>query len=81
MLLKLLVLGGTAFLGRAIAGYAVAQGHEVTCLARGSAPAPTGARLVVGDRDRDDTFEALADDAWDAVIDVTRHPGQARRAV
>ena len=44
-----------------IAGYAVAQGHEVTCLARGSAPAATGARLVVGDRDRDDTFEALAD--------------------
>ena len=81
MLLKLLVLGGTAFLGRAIAGYAVGQGHEVTCLARGSAPAPTGARLVVGDRDRDDTFEALADDTWDAVIDVTRHPGQARRAV
>ena len=79
--MKLLVLGGTAFLGRAIARYAVRAGHDVTCLARGSAPVPAGVGLVVGDRDRDDAFEELGGETWDAVIDVTRQPGQARRAV
>ncbi|MDN5789372.1 MAG: NAD-dependent epimerase/dehydratase family protein [Micrococcales bacterium] len=80
---QILVLGGTAWLGRAVVRQALAQGHEVTCLARGDRPAPDGARLVAADR-HDGTIEpyaALPDTSWDLVIDVARQPGQVRGAL
>jgi nucleoside-diphosphate-sugar epimerase len=77
----MLVLGGTAWLGRTVAAEAVRRGHDVTCLARGSAEPPAGATFVAGDRDLEDGLAPVADGEWDAVVDVTRHPGHARRAV
>lgn len=77
----ILVLGGTAFLGREVARQAVAAGYDVTCLARGSAPAPEGVHFVVGDRDEDDGLAGVAGDHWEAVIDVTLHPVHVHRAV
>lgn len=80
--MKLLILGGTAQLGRAVASAAVRAGHDVTCLARGeSGEAPEGARHVVGDRETADGLAPVRGVSWDAVVDVTRHPGQVRRAV
>ena len=79
--MRLLVLGGTAWLGRTVAEEAVARGHDVTCLARGSAPPPDGVRFVVADRDVDDGLAEVAGKAWGAVVDVSRQPGQVRRAV
>ncbi|MGA8045938.1 MAG: NAD-dependent epimerase/dehydratase family protein [Dermatophilaceae bacterium] len=78
---RLLVLGGTAFLGRTVVRHAMAAGWDVTCLARGSAPVPAGARLVAADRDTDDALTAVMDEEWDAVVDVSRQPVQVRRAV
>lgn len=78
---SILVLGGTAFLGREVARQAVAEGYDVTCLARGSAPAPEGVRFVVGDRDDDDGLADVAGQHWDAVVDVTLHPVHVHRAV
>ncbi len=77
--MNLLILGGTAMVGRAVASEAVARGHEVTCFARGSAAASPGATLVRGDREVG--LAPLMGRAWDAVVDVSRHPGQVRRAV
>jgi nucleoside-diphosphate-sugar epimerase len=82
--MRLLVLGGTAMLGRAVAAHALTEGHEVTCLARGVAgDAPSGTRWVRGDRDDPDGLRPVVegDAHWDAVVDVSRHPGQVRRAV
>ena len=75
------MLGGTAWLGHTVAQEAQRRGHDVTCLARGSADPPAGAAFVVADRDLDDGLAAVAGETWDAVVDVTRHPGHARRAV
>jgi 2'-hydroxyisoflavone reductase len=79
---NLLVLGGTGWVARFVAEIAIAQGIEVTCLARGSkAKAPAGARFVRADRTRPNAYDELVDRDWDEVIDVTWQPGQARTAV
>ena len=79
--MKLLVLGGTRFLSRETATQAVARGWDVTCACRGeSGPVPDGATHLPWDRN-DDVPAAVADTTWDAVVDVTRLPSQARRAV
>ena len=75
------MLGGTAWLGRTVAQEALRRGHDVTCLARGSADPPPGATFVIGDRDLENGLDAVVGQTWDAVVDVTRHPGHARRAV
>ncbi|MDQ1206452.1 NAD-dependent epimerase/dehydratase family protein [Microbacterium sp. SORGH_AS_0862] len=77
--MKLLVLGGTAWLGRTTAASAISAGHDVTCATRGT-DVPDGARHVRVDRDDPDGLAPLADTRWDAVIDVSRQPGQVRRA-
>ncbi|MDP9406638.1 MAG: NAD-dependent epimerase/dehydratase family protein [Actinomycetota bacterium] len=77
-----LLLGGTAWLGQAIAAEAAARDQEVTCLARGnSGDVPRGARFVRADRDRADAYDAVTAERWDAVVDVSRQPGHVRRAV
>ena len=78
--MRLLILGGTGWLGGHIARDALAAGHAVTCLVRGT-EVPAGATLVRADRDFDDALAAVATERWDAVIDVSRAPGQVRRAV
>ena len=79
---RLLVLGGTAWLGRCIVSTALRLGHEVTCLARGaSGDPPEGAAFVRADRGHDGAYDAVAATDWDAVVDVARQPGHVRRAV
>ena len=79
--MNLLVLGGTRFLSRETAVQAVARGWDVTCACRGeSGPVPEGATHVRWDRS-DDPPAAVLDGGWDAVVDVTRLPSQARTAV
>ncbi len=79
--MKLLVLGGTRFLSRETAVQALSRGWDVTCACRGeSGPVPDGATHVPWDR-ADDPPAALVDGDWDAVVDVTRLPSHARRAL
>ncbi|HKX68875.1 MAG TPA: NAD-dependent epimerase/dehydratase family protein [Intrasporangium sp.] len=80
---SILVLGGTSWLGGAVAARALALGHDVTCLARGeSGQVPRGARLVRMDRTDPTAYAALpARDSWDLVVDLARQPGHVRGAV
>ena len=74
--MRLLVLGGTLFLGRHVVEAALARGHDVTLFNRGRTnPAlfPEAEHLR-GDRDGDLT--ALAGRDWDAVVDPS---GYTRR--
>ncbi|MGC5320838.1 NAD-dependent epimerase/dehydratase family protein [Micromonospora arida] len=80
--MRILILGGTRFLGRATARLAVEQGHEVTCAARGvSGAVPAGARFVAADRDDPESLVPLAAAGFDAVVDVTRQISHARHAL
>lgn len=79
--MKILVLGGSVFLSKAVAVDALARGHEVTCATRGtSGPVPDGAGFVTWDRSQEVPDE-LARAAYDAVVDVARIPSWVRRGV
>ena len=81
--LKLLILGGTGFLGPATVEYAVARGHEVTLFNRGKTNLGMFPDLetIIGDRDPEVNagLSGLEGREWDAVIDnsgyVPRHVG------
>ncbi|MEP6976654.1 MAG: NAD-dependent epimerase/dehydratase family protein [Thermoleophilia bacterium] len=68
--MKLLVLGGTRFLGRAIVAAALAAGHEVSIFTRGQTNSDLSpeAEHLVGDRDGD--LAALEGGRWDTAIDT-----------
>ena len=79
--MRILVLGGTAFLSSEVARQAVAAGHHVTCLARGSAAEPpAGVRWVRADRSLGANSYTEVRGDWDAVIDVARDPVPATEA-
>src|SRR5262249_43898167 len=68
--MRILVLGGTVFLGRHVAAEALARGHELTLYTRGlhGADLFPEAEHVHGDRA---DVPPLADGAWDAAIDAS----------
>ena len=70
--MRLLVLGGTRFVGRAVVQDALARGWEVTALHRGLAgTVPDGVRTLTADRtDLNALAAALGDERWDAVVDT-----------
>ena len=78
--MKLLVLGGTKFLGRAVVEAALAGAHEVTLFNRGTTNADLypEAEKLRGDRTQD--LSALAGRRWDAVIDVAGYVPAVVRA-
>src|SRR6185503_20211358 len=68
--MKILVIGGTRFVGRHFVTAATARGHEVTLFNRGrhSGAAIEGIETIHGDRFTD--LAKLAGRRWDAVLDT-----------
>jgi 2'-hydroxyisoflavone reductase len=71
--LRVLVLGGTGFLGPAYVQASRARGHRVAVFNRGKGTTdlPADVERLVGDRSRD--LEAIQRRDWDAVIDVAAY--------
>jgi 2'-hydroxyisoflavone reductase len=74
--IRLLILGGTGFIGPHQVRYAVDRGHDVTIFNRGrSAPGSLkGVEEVIGDR-AVNNYSALRGRTWDAVIDNSAASG------
>jgi 2'-hydroxyisoflavone reductase len=69
--MKLLVLGGTRFVGRAIVADAIGCGYDVTVVSRGqSGTPPTGVTWFKADRTDTAALQPVASSSWDAVIDT-----------
>jgi 2'-hydroxyisoflavone reductase len=77
---KLLVLGGTVFLGRHLVEAALARGHDVTIFTRGrhNPHLFRDVEKLRGDRDGD--LEALRGRRWEAVVDTSGHVPNVVRA-
>ena len=69
--MRLLVLGGTVFLGRHVVAEALAAGHEVTTFTRGRTNPDLFPEAEHLHGDRDGSLHALAGREWDAVIDTS----------
>lgn len=78
--MKILVIGGGIFLGRAVVGAALTAGHQVTVFNRGQASANNGFPVTWIRGDRDGDLVALQGGRWDVVVDTCGYfPRQIRR--
>jgi 2'-hydroxyisoflavone reductase len=83
--MKVLILGGTQFIGRHIAEWLLESGHAVSVFNRGQSPddLPSQVERLRGDRDLSrEGLHALVGRTWDACIDVSGYkPRQVRASV
>ncbi|WP_044640603.1 NAD-dependent epimerase/dehydratase family protein [Risungbinella massiliensis] len=70
--MKLLVLGGTQFVGRYMVEAALSKGWEVTLFHRGKTNQSLfpNVERILGDRENEQDLAKLKDHKWDAVLDV-----------
>ena len=78
--MKLLVLGGTKFLGRAIVEAAIARGHDVTLFNRGRTNPDLFPDVETLHGDRDGDLSALERRSWDAAVDTSGYVPRVVRA-
>lgn len=79
--MRVLVVGGTRFLGHELAWRLLAAGHAVTLFNRGTRPDTLGARVerLRGDRTTGDFARLLAGRDWDAAVDFAAYDGRDGR--
>ncbi len=68
--MKLLIIGGSRFLGRHLVAYALKRNHEVTVFNRGQHTSEQSAAVETIRGDRNTDLEKLKGRRWDAVIDT-----------
>jgi 2'-hydroxyisoflavone reductase len=77
--MRILIIGGTRFVGHAMAAAAIDAGHDLTLLHRTATEELPGATHLLADRDGD--LSVLSDGVWDATIDVCAYLPQQVRAL
>src|SRR5262249_55921530 len=78
--MKLLILGGTIFLGRYLVEAALAAGHDVTLFNRGQHNPELYPEVEKLRGDRDGGLAALRGRRWDAVVDTSGYLPRVARA-
>ncbi|HEY1178517.1 MAG TPA: NAD-dependent epimerase/dehydratase family protein [Phytomonospora sp.] len=81
--MRILLLGGTGFIGGAVVAEALKRGHEPVLFTRGRTGTGLfpGVSRLTGDRDTGD-LAALRTGEWDAVVDLSGYyPAQVRQAM
>ena len=68
--MRILILGGSIFVGRHLVQAALARGHQVTLFNRGKSNPELFSDLEKLRGDREGDLAALAGQTWDAVIDT-----------
>lgn len=80
--MKILIIGGTQFVGRHLTEIALAQGHEVTHFNRGKTNPTLFPEVEKLQGDRDGNLKALENRIWDAVVDTCGYvPRVVRQSV
>ncbi len=68
--MRVLIMGGTRFIGVYLTKVLLEQGHQVTLFNRGNNPAPEGVRVIKGDRTKpEDLKDKLGKENFDAIYD------------
>lgn len=78
---KILILGGTRFLGRHFVDAALARGHDLTLFNRGKTDADAYPNIerIAGDRENAGDLHQLSTRAWDAVVDTSAYAANTAR--
>ncbi|MGA0161437.1 MAG: NAD-dependent epimerase/dehydratase family protein, partial [Vulcanococcus sp.] len=67
--MKILVMGGTRFVGRPLVQQLQDAGHALTLFTRGKNPVPAGVEHLCGDRSTAEGLSALAGRQFDVIVD------------
>ncbi len=79
--MKILVMGGTRFVGKPLVEQFLAQGHALTLFTRGNKPAPAGVEHLIGDRSDPVALKQLQGRAFDVIVDSSGRTLDDSRAV
>lgn len=81
MAVKILVMGGTRFIGKPLVAQLLAAGHQLTLFTRGRQPLPEGVEHLAGDRSDPAGLEPLSGRSFDVIIDSSGRSGADSQAV
>jgi nucleoside-diphosphate-sugar epimerase len=78
---KILVMGGTRFVGKPLVAQLLAEGHALTLFTRGKNPVPAGVEHLCGDRSSAEGLAALAGRSFDVIVDSSGRSLEDSRGV
>ena len=78
---KILVMGGTRFVGKPLVAQLLSEGHELTLFTRGKNPVPAGVEHLCGDRSSAEGLAVLQGRSFDVIVDSSGRTLDDSRAV